>query len=131
MRSALFCVIAVLLVACGGGGNGTASQPTTTSRTVRGPADLITEQEINAGPNYGNALEVVRNLRPEMLRPRPGAGSQDVRLYIDNVRMNDMSGLSTVPANRIKEIRFLSARDATTRFGTDHAGGAILLTSKQ
>src|SRR5262245_44742987 len=131
MRGALVCALGFLLAACGGGGSGTASQPNTAPRTVRGPADLITEAEINAGTNYQNAMEVVQYLRPQMLRPRAGAGAQAVVLYLDDVRMNDMNGLATVPTNRIKEIRFINARDATTRWGTGHDSGVILLTTKK
>jgi hypothetical protein len=131
MRSALVCAVGLLLVACGGGGSGTASQPTNAPRTVRGPADLITEAEINAGTNYQNALEVVQYLRPQMLRPRSGAGAQAVVLYLDDVRMNDLNGLSTVPTNRVREIRFINARDATTRWGTGHDSGVILVTTKR
>jgi hypothetical protein len=136
MRMALVCTVALLLVACGGGGSGTPSQATTASQpsasqTVRGPADLITEAEINANARYDNALEVIQNLRPQMLRPRTGAGTQPIRLYIDDVQMNDMNGLATMPPHRIKEIRYLNPRDATTRWGTGHAGGVIVVTTKR
>jgi hypothetical protein len=47
MRSAMVFALGLVLAACGGG----SPQATTTApRTVRGPADLITEAEINAGP---------------------------------------------------------------------------------
>ena len=131
MHRTLVCALALMLIACGGGGSGTASQTTTAPRTVRGPADLITEAEINAGTNYQNAREVVQYLRPQMLRPRSGAGAQAVVLYVDDVRMNDMNGLATVPTNRVKEIRFINARDATTRWGTGHDSGVILVTTKR
>lgn len=132
MRRTLVCALGLALVACGGGGSGTASQPQTNApRTVRGPADLITEAEINAGTNYQNALEAVTYLRPQMLRPRAGAGAQAVVLYIDDVRMNDMAGLASVPTNRVREIRFINARDATTRWGTGHDSGVILVTTKR
>ena len=131
MRRTRVCALGLVLVACGGGGSGTASQPTTPPRTARGPADLITEAEINAGTSYQNALEAVQYLRPQMLRPRAGAGAQAVVLYVDDVRMNDMNGLTTVPANRVREIRFINARDATTRWGTGHDSGVILVTTKR
>ncbi len=128
MRSAMVFALGLVLAACGGG---SSQATTTTPRTVRGPADLITDAEINAGPGYQNALEVVQNLRPNMMRPRAGAGAQPVRLYLDDVRMNDLNGLATIPANRVKEIRYINARDATTRWGTDHDSGVILVTTKR
>ena len=128
MRRTFVCALGLVLLACGGGGSGTASQPTTAARPTRGPADLITEAEISAGTNYQNALEVVQYLRPQMLRAR---GSLPVMLYIDDVKMNDMAGLTSVPTNRIREIRFINARDATTRWGTGHDSGVILLTTKR
>ena len=126
MRSAMVLALGLVVAACGGG----SSQATTTPRAVRGPSDVISEAEINAGV-YNNALEVVQNLRPNMLRPRSGAGAQPVMLYLDDIRMNDMSGLATVPAQRVKEIRYINARDATTRWGTGHDSGVILVTTKR
>lgn len=131
MRTVLVCALSLTLAACGGGGSGSSSQPTTANRTVRGPADLITAAEISAGPGYQNALEVVQSLRPQMMRPRAGAGAQAVMAYVDDVRMQDLNGLATVPANRVAEIRFINARDATTRWGTGHDSGVILVTTKR
>lgn len=130
-------VVGLLLVAalgCGGGG----SQPTTESRPVRGPSDRITEAEINAGV-YQNALEVVRNLRPGMLIPRGagpdasgmGATSIPIIVYQDDVRLGDPSSLINIPAQRVREIRFMNSRDATTRYGTGHSSGAIVVTTKR
>ena len=131
MRKTVMCAMALVLVACGGGGASTTAQPNTQSRPIRGPADFISEAEINAGV-YQNALEVVQTLRPTMLRPRTGgANAQAVMLYLDGVRMNDLNGMSTIPAERIREIRFINARDATTRWGTGHDSGVILVTTKR
>ena len=130
MRKTVMCAMALMLVACGGGGTGTSAQPDTQPRP-RGSADIITEAEINATV-YQNALEVVQGLRPTMLRPRTGgANAQAVMLYLDGVKMNDLQGMSTVPAERVREIRFINARDATTRWGTGHDSGVILVTTKR
>jgi hypothetical protein len=131
MRNALMCGFLLAMIACGGGGSG-ASQPSTVSRPIRGPADLITEAEISA-TTYQNALEIVQNLRPTMMRPRgsTGQGPVPVVLFVDDVRMVDLNGLANVPANRIKEIRYINARDATTRWGTDVGSGVILVTTKR
>jgi len=128
MRKALLFAFGLAAVGCGGGGSGSAAQPSTEARATRGSATLITESEISATA-YQNAMEVVTNLRPAMMRPRPGGGP--VMFYLDNVKMMDVSGLSTVPAGRIKEIRYISAQDATTRWGTGHASGVILVTTKR
>lgn len=129
MQRFLLSVLIAVLAACGGGGAGTAAQPDGSPRSVRGSANLILEPEINAGV-YQNALEAIQSLRPAMLRARSSAGGPVV-LYIDDVKMLDMTGLQTVPANRVKEIRFINAQDATTRWGTGHASGVILVTTKR
>jgi hypothetical protein len=128
MRRALLVAFGLAAVGCGGGGSGTAAQPSTEARSTRGSANLITEAEITAS-SYQNALEVVQSLRPAMMRPRPGGGP--VMLYLDDVKMMDLNGLSTVPSGRIREIRYISAQDATTRWGTGHASGVILVTTKR
>lgn len=126
-RAGALVALAWVFVACGGGGG----QPSTEPRAVRGPADRITEAEISAGI-YQNALEIVQNLRPAMTRPR-GTSSTPVPVvaYVDDVRMVDLGGLATVPAGRVKEIRYISATDATTRWGTGHGSGVILVTTKR
>jgi hypothetical protein len=131
MRRALVGALVLAVAACGGGGGG-AAQPNTGSRPIRGPADFISEAEINASV-YQNALEIVQNLRPNMTRPR-GSTSQGpvpVVLYMDDVRLGELNGLATIPANRVKEIRYINARDATTRWGTGHGSGVILVTTKR
>jgi len=129
MRKAMMCAMGLMVIACGGGG---ASQPTTGARPIRGPADLITETEINASV-YQNALEVVQNLRPNMMRPRGSTaqGPVPVVLFVDDVRMGEMSAMANIPAGRVKEIRYINGRDATTRWGTGVGSGVILVTTKR
>ena len=137
MDRLLLGTLVLVLTGCGGGGTGTAAQPATATRT-RGSSNVITEAEINSAA-YQNALEVVQNLRPQMLIPR-GTGSDatglsaasiPIIIYMDDVRLGEPSSLTNIPANRVKEIRFLNARDATTRYGTGHSSGVILVTTKR
>lgn len=131
-------IVGILLVAAAGCGGGGSQQAGSAPRPVRGPANLITEAEINAG-NYQHALEIIQNLRPAMLIARgtsavtSGANTTSVPvvIYVDDVRMNDQSGLQNIPAGQVREIRFINARDATTRWGTNHGSGAILVTTKK
>ena len=128
MRHLVLCGL-VLLGACGGGGGAPAAS--SAPRPVRGSADRITEQEISAGI-YQNALEVIQNLRPNMTVARGTSTSPvPVMAYVDDVRLADMSGLATIPAGRVKEIRYVNARDATTRWGTGHGSGVILVITKR
>lgn len=137
MRNLLLGVVAGVVFGCGGGGSGTSAQPATETRT-RGSSNIITEAEINTSA-YQNALEVVQNLRPQMLIPR-GVGSDPtgvlaasipIVVYMDDVRLGEPASLTNIPASRVKEIRFLNARDATTRYGTGHSSGVILVTTKR
>jgi hypothetical protein len=41
------------------------------------------------------------------------------------VRRGGPEALRQIRIQELEEIRFISATDATTRWGTDHAGGAI------
>jgi hypothetical protein len=140
MRSLLLGAVALMLLGCGGGGSGTAAQPGTAAPAARtrGSSTVITESEISAS-QYQNALEVVQNLRPQMLIPR-GAGSDasgstitsiPIIIYMDDIRLGDPSSLANIPTIRVKEIRFVNARDATTRYGTGHSSGVILVTTKR
>ena len=137
MRKLLLGAVAIMLFGCSGGGSGSAAQPETATRT-RGSSNVIAESEIGT-TQYQTALEIVQNLRPSMLIPR-GVGSDATGLsaasipiivYMDDVRLGDPSSMTNIPANRVKEIRFLNARDATTRYGTGHSSGVILVTTKR
>lgn len=128
MRTFLLSALAFAVMACGGSG----ASPSTTPRPTRGPSDLITEAEINAGV-YQNALEIIQALRPNMARPRGTTATATpvpVVPYMDGVRMQELSALATIPASRVKEIRYINANDATTRWGTGHTSGVILVTTK-
>lgn len=136
MRKVLL-IAAALTLGCGGGA-GTGASATTDTRRVRGPADVIPEAEIAAG-SYQTALEAVQNLRPGMLIPR-GVGSDatgvsaasiPIVVYMDDVRLGELQSMVNIPAGRVKEIRFLNARDATTRYGTGHSSGVILVITKR
>lgn len=135
----LACVLAAyLLAACAGGTTqapaGGATAAMTKAAAPRGSANVIVEAEIPAS-GAQNALEVIQRVRPSMLRARNGTieetGVMDIVFYIDGVRAGDRQAITSVLATNVKEIRFLAAADATTRFGTGHALGAILVTTKR
>jgi hypothetical protein len=46
-------------------------------------------------------------------------------VYVDGVRSGDFSYLESLRIEEVERVRFINARDATTRWGTGHPGGAI------
>ncbi len=72
-----------------------------------------------------NAWEAVQRLRPSWLRQRVTSGyGQGLRVYVHN-SPRAMDDLRFISVQHIKLIRLVNARDATTRWGTNHKHGAI------
>ena len=114
-----------LLPACSTGGTG--------ERTTRN-RNLITEEEL-APFTQGSAYEAIQNLRPRWLRAdrvvnTRGAGNVHPRLVVDGMPRGDLDQLRAISVNNIREIRFMNSADATTRFGTGYAAGAIEVITK-
>jgi hypothetical protein len=140
MRRTVFVLgAAILLGACGGGGAGTpasTSAAASAPRPARGSANVITEAEI-AAANVNNAYEAIQRLRPTMLRGRGSAsssdqsGTQGLVIYVDGSPLGGVQALGNISALNVREIRYLNASDATTRFGTGHPVGAILVTTRR
>ena len=108
--------------ASGGGGGGDTSRPAgaTTNRIVA--AELAEVGQIDA-------LQAINRLRPRWTAVRGGADSPV--LYVDGSRRSSLSDLSSMRATDIQTMEFMSANDATTRFGTGHTGGAIMVTTRR
>jgi hypothetical protein len=52
-----------------------------------------------------------------------------MRIYVNGSFFGDADSLSSIQARNVREIRFLDARQATLRYGTDHTVGAIVVTT--
>jgi hypothetical protein len=115
-----------LLAACASGGSSGSSTP-------HGSRDLIILSEIEA-VEVTNAFDLIQRLRPEMLRPRSGGGFTSTPspvVYLDGVRHGEVNSLTSIPKDIIREVRYINAADATTRFGTGNTGGAILIATRR
>jgi hypothetical protein len=125
MRRRHVLVIAGILVA---GAACAASAPNEAPRPSR---DVIEPAEFEA-LNLATAADVVRQLRPRWLQLRSvGGTTEEPVVYVDNMRRGGLAALSQVPATAVREIRYFNATDATTRFGTGHRGGAIVVTTRR
>ncbi len=139
-------VLALLVLATTGCASGGAAASTTgagaeaqAARPARGTLNLIPNAEVEAaGGDILNAYELVSRLRPSMMRYRnQTAGttsSGEVTgpvAYVDDVRLGALELLRTVMRASVKEIRFISPTDATTRWGTGHSNGVVQVITKR
>jgi hypothetical protein len=58
------------------------------------------------------------------------SGAITVMVYIDGTKVGGVQELKRIPAQDVREIRFLSGSDAQQRYGVGHSAGAIQVTLK-
>lgn len=114
------CLVAV---ACGPAPR-TAAEPTPSRR-------VLLEEEVR-GAQVATAYQIVARLRPEWLRRRGRVSVRDptaggVIVYLNGMRQGGASALDAIVAETVLEMEYLNGQEATTRFGTGHGGGVILV----
>ncbi len=105
-----------------------ATNPQDGADVTRSTRDPITAEELASHQGLSNALEAVQRLRPRWLRARAPAsfsGEAPVIVFVDNLRAGGVDFLRNIPVDRVTEIRFVQAAEATTRWGTGLAAGVI------
>jgi hypothetical protein len=117
-RKALFLIAAAAIAACATAGG-----------EARGSSAVLTRDEIRASTAM-TAYEAIVQLRPAFLRARGARSIRDPSpnapiVYLNDMRHGGIDVLRSIRVEEIDEIRFISAADATTRWGTGHAGGVI------
>jgi hypothetical protein len=100
--------------------------PSAGSSATRNLSDIITADEIMKEPVINSAFQAVERLRPQWLVSRKARAV----VYWDNVRQGGIESLRGIVASNVAEIRFIDSHEATTRFGTGHTNGAIIVVSK-
>ena len=127
MRFQLWSLLLVLVLA-GCGAAATASGG--------GNFNLITSELLREADTEGlNVYQIIERNRPQWLRAGRSAptlgyaagGAAFARVVLDGIpsgEINDLRRLNTV---EVESIEYVSAADATTRFGTGYSGGAILV----
>ena len=58
------------------------------------------------------------------------AMKEDMRIYVDGIKVINMVDLQLMPATDIAEMRVLNGIDGTTRYGTGNVDGIILIKTK-
>ena len=97
--------------------------------TPPGGRAVITHYEVQ-DVSVDNAWDIVRLLRPEWLNVRPpdNLGEMDMEgttIYIDDFRYGELESLRSIHVSTIESIRFVSAAQATARWGPGNVMGVI------
>jgi hypothetical protein len=106
------------------------NQQTGSDAPPRSSSNVITRQELT-GAQRATVYEAVERLRPSFLRPRTIAGTAGSApqsyavVYVDGIRKGGPDFLRTIPIGEVAEVRYLSATDATTRYGLNVPAGVI------
>lgn len=105
------------------------------SRQARPPdRNVITRLELEAIPPT-SAFQAIARLRALWLRGYPGTFQGDRArdypyVFLDGRPHGTLDSLHQIGTEVIESIRFLSASDATTRFGTGYPAGIIEITTR-
>lgn len=102
----------------------------------RADPNRITEEELEDLTAL-TVYQAVQRLRPTWLHARVSTvrGSSGARypaqVFVDGMPRGDLDVLNAMDIRDVQEILFLSASDATTRFGTGYPGGIINVLMKR
>lgn len=119
---AAFGLTAMVAGCASGGGEGEERGP-------RRDPNLITAEELVPHANL-NCLEAIGQLRPRWLQGR--GGQNDPIVMQDGNRMGRaVDVLPNIRASDVESLKYLNARDATTRYGTSVTAGAIEVTTRR
>jgi hypothetical protein len=115
----------------------------------RGDQEIISQEEVQAA-TVASVYDLVESLRPAWLRQRGTKsfsegdkvsggmegtfvtpGLPTIMVYQDNSRLGGVESLRTLPLADVGTVQFLNPAQATYRFGTGHAHGVILITTRR
>ena len=119
--------LCVALGACASSGGAGAGAPRSSSSSI-GTEELQQDGAMDL-------FTLIQRRRPQWLQSRTATtaqGRQQIAVILDGVRQQGSAEvLRSMRAGEVQEVRFLNARDATTRYGTDMTAGAIEVVTKR
>jgi len=94
-----------------------------------GSPNRITREQIDELP-AGTAFTIIQRYRSGWLRPRTQATLSNpepayAEVFLDQLHFGDINSLQRISSTQIESIEYISATDATTRYGTGYLGGVI------
>ena len=122
--------VLVLTLALALGLAGCASSGGSSTRNPGSSSNRIVRADLDALEGTLDVYQAIERLRPRWLQTRGRVGSRPV-LYVSGSRRGDLDDLKSMQAAEVEQMEYMSPSDATTRFGTGHSGGAILVTNRR
>jgi len=118
-NKALFALaVTVGLTGCASGG-GSSNRPPGASQDRIVQEEFLEEDDIDA-------YQAIQRLRSPWLRVRNQV--EEPVVYVNSARWGYLNELRSIRARGVALAVRINAADATTRYGTGHTGGAILIT---
>jgi hypothetical protein len=111
---------------------GTACSGSGESRTSSDP-DVITQEQIQEASTMSSAYALVQRLRPMWLRKRGTSSINNagfIVVYVEGSRRGPPEALRRIQVLDVESMRFLSAAEATNRYGAGHDNGVIQVDLK-
>ena len=106
----------------------------TAIRSAGGSSTLIVRAQLMQLTDR-NAYDAIATLNRRWLRSRRGgsltSGPAYARVVVDGVARGELASLRQMTIGNIETIRYLSAPDATTKYGTGFPGGVIEVTTRR
>jgi len=126
--------IAVALLAVSCASSGTPARSDSGAQLPSRNRSVIASEELTDS-KARDAYHAVQLLRPEWLRSRGSVSMRDptpvrVVVYVDGQRYGGVSSLEQFRLGSFKELRYYNGSEATSRWGTGHAGGVIYMTTR-
>lgn len=118
-RCRMTTLCAGLLLGCASAGGGSGGYAAT----------VLTGDEIRE-TRAANVWDALMQLRPQWLRARGTSSlidqtSNEAVVFVQGVPYGEVTSLQSMNVDQVRRVEFINARDATTRYGTNHAGGII------
>lgn len=124
-RAALALVLVAGLSGCAAGAG---------PRAARGSSDLLTAADMETW-GADDLLTVIQRMRPHWLQARKAmnfTGPLPTSVVVDGMTQSGgVEALRGYRAGDVREVRFMNANDATTRYGLSMMSGAIVVALKR
>lgn len=98
----------------------------------RSDDDVLTREDL-LETQETTVYDALARLRPRWLRargPQRVGHTATVAVYLGSQRMGEVEFLRSLAPDAVDQVRYYDASDATTRFGINNEGGAIVITRR-